>query len=335
MKGFVITTIKIIVSVGLLWFLTHTSKLDFSLLPEMLRSPFWLICTLSLYFVIIAISSWRWHQLNEAQGIQLAYKHTILPTYLGVAFNNLLPGGVGGDFFRFYFLRKKVAAKKSAVMLSVFCDRITGLLGIFIIVCLMASAQFSLFSEQKYILDFILCCIALCGLLILAYLASLLLPRKMGVSEWLSIRFAGKEWLSPILSLLEAIRLYRNNKQTIAECLIASVIIQILIALTCMLIAKMMHFPTLSFFDYVIAIGITQIVNLIPIAPGGFGVGEIAFAKILMLLNPGTSASYATVFLAYRILGILTYLPGIGVFLFDKQLLNNKTPFHTEQFDTV
>ena len=45
-----------------------------------------------------------------------------------------------------------------------------------------------------------------------------------------------------------------------------------------------------------VVIGVTQIVNLIPIAPGGFGVGEAAFAKVLTLMNPGVLGFYATIF---------------------------------------
>lgn len=319
-----ITVAKLLVSLLLLWFLARTSKLDFSLLPHLLYSPGWLLITLSLYGVIVALSAWRWHQLNKVQHIPLSYSRTVLPTYLGIAFNNLLPGGVGGDFFRFYFLNKRAAAKKSVVMLSVLVDRITGLTGIFIAVCLTAAFHLSAYTQQAVTMDFTWVCLAICVVIVALYFASSLLPSTVGLSLWLTRRFAGKTWLPSVLSLLEAIRIYRNAKMVIANCLATSVLIQGLIAVTCLLIAKMMHFPAISFIDYIMAIAVTQIVNLIPIAPGGFGVGEIAFANILTLLNPGVSATYATIFLAYRIIGILVYLPGVGVFIFDRHLLKKQ-----------
>jgi uncharacterized protein (TIRG00374 family) len=330
MRRAIITLTKIALSVLVLWFLAHTAKLNFSLLPQLLDSPQLLVGIISLYLVVILLSAWRWYQLNTAQGIQLPFSRTIVPTYLGVAFNNLLPGGVGGDFFRCYFLFKKMPNKRSAMMLSILFDRLTGLLGIFIAVCFIAISHINFFNPQKSTYYFLLFCALLCIGTLTLFFASSLLPQRIGLSTWLSRRFAGKKWLQSVLSFLDAIRIYRNSKLVIVKSLAASIVIQVIIANTCILIAKAMHFPSLDLFDYIIAIAVTQIVNLIPITPGGFGIGEAAFANILTLLNPGISATYATIFLAYRIIGILTYLPGVGIFLFDRHLLKQENSLAAE-----
>src|SRR3990167_11167828 len=95
------------------------------------------------------------------------------------------------------------------------------------------------------------------------------------------------------------------------ECLSASILIQLCMLLTIILIADMMGFQQIHPIDYLIAIGVTQIANLIPATPGGLGIGEAAFSNIILLLNPSIPAAYATIFLAYRIIGVLVYLPGI------------------------
>jgi len=319
MKHNLITLIKILISLFMLWFLVHTSKLQFSLLLDLFQSPLLLFGTLSIYYMVVAISAWRWQKLNDAQQIHLSYRRTLLPTYLGIAFNNLLPGSVGGDFFRFYFLRKHLSVKRSSVMLSILFDRITGLLGIFIAVCLVSIPYLDRLSHQKLTLYFIFICISFSFGVAALYFASLLLPQKIGLSAFLNHRYADNKWVKAVLSFLDAIRVYRNSKITIIKCLFASLIVQALIAISCMLIAKMLQFPGFSIMDYILAIAVTQIVNLIPIAPGGIGVGEIAFANVLALLNPGVSGSFATIFLAYRIIGIVTYLPGIAIFVFNKK----------------
>lgn len=324
MKKIAKISIKIVISLLMLWLLAHTSRLNFSLLFNLFDSPILLSCTLFLYFMVVAVSTWRWQKLNTAQDIHLAYRHTFLPTYLGIAFNNLLPGGIGGDFFRFYFLNKKIVVKKTAVMMSILFDRITGLLGIFIAVCLVSIPHLDFFSHQKLTLYFTIFCMLLCLCIVILYFVSLLLPQKIGLSTFLHNKYSHHKRLKSILALLEAIRLYRNSKITIIQCLFASLIIQILIAITCMLIAKMMHIPAINLMNYIMAIAVTQLANLIPIAPGGIGVGEAAFANVMSLLNPDIYASFATIFLAYRMLGILTYLPGIVVFLFDKRLLKKQ-----------
>lgn len=322
--------IKVSLSILLLWFLTHTAKLNFSLLPNMLHYPMLLGATILMYIITVSISTWRWQQLNRTQKINLSYKQTILPTYMGIAFNNLLPGGVGGDFFRFYFMSKKTQVTKSAVMLSVFLDRVTGLGGIFVAVGVIAIFKLKEYSQYQMTAYFANLCFGLCVIGFALYWLVSFTPKKLKLSNWINQHHADKKWGASLIALLMAIKAFRHAKTVILECLGASVMIQVLIALTCMLIAKMMHFPAISFADYMIAIAVTQIVNLIPIAPGGFGVGEMAFANILTLLNPGISATYATIFLAYRLLGMLVCLPGAFVFLFDKQLLQKQYVFANE-----
>lgn len=322
MKRKLVLLAKILVSVLLLWFLTHTSKLDFGLLTHLLYSPGLLSLTIILYFIVIGISSWRWYKLNCVQGIQLTYKRTILPTYLGVAFNNLLPGGVGGDFFRYYFVNKNIPTKRSVVMMSILFDRMTGLIGIFIAVVLCSLFNFNYFHENNITLYFLVLSLVLSSGVVFLFILEKYLPQKTWLRDWLA-QFHAKKWCKPLVSLLEALHVYRNSTKTLIECLAASVLIQILIAGTCMLIANIMHFPALSFADYMMAIAFTQIANLIPIAPGGFGVGEIAFANVLILLNPSQPATYATIFLAYRLIGLLLYLPGVVIVIPKRSLLRD------------
>ena len=312
-----IIIIKMTISILLLWFLAHTSKLNFKLLLNLLDAPAILVTIISIYFIIVAISSWRWQQINSALDIKLGYTQTILPTYLGIAFNNLIPGGIGGDFFRFHFVKKKISVKRSTIMMSILFDRIIGLMGIFVITTIIAVFYINELLKHTITIYFISLCALVCATFMCVYIFLMFLPKRIGISLWLQKSFQNKKWLSPLLSLLDAARTYRNSKLVILNCLAASVIIQILIAITCLLIAKIMHFPIISLPHYLVALAITQIVNLIPIAPGGFGVGEMAFANILILLNPSMSATYATIFLAYRIIGIITYLPGISVFIFE------------------
>lgn len=324
MRRYRTTLFKILVSALLLWFLVHTSKLDFRILPNLLNTPLMLSFTILVGFTTMLISARRWYLLNHAQGISIPYTRTILPTYLGIAFNNLLPGGVGGDFYRCYYLFKKITDNKSTVMLSILIDRITGLMGIFIAVCFTSIFHLEVFRQQQISPYFILLPVCVCVTALSVFFASTLLPQEIGLSLWLTNRHSNKKWVKSVISLLNALRIYRNSKATILKCLAISFVVQMIIAATCLLIAKMLHFPPISFFDFILAIAVAQIISLIPISPGGFGIGEVAFANVLTLLNPGIAASYATIFLGYRIINIIPYLPGLIVFAFDGSLFKRK-----------
>lgn len=202
-------------------------------------------------------------------------------------------------------------------MLSILFDRIMGLMGIFIAVCFFSLVYMNI-TGQSFSIYFITLSIGICLATLLLMVISTLLPKEIGLSLWLSNRYPDIKWIKQALLLLQGIRQYRNAKPTLIKCLFISFIIQVIIALTCLMIAKMLHFPPISIFAMILAVGVTQIANLIPITPGGFGVGEAAFSKVLTLLNPELSASYATIFLAYRFITILPYLPSIFVFMWKK-----------------
>jgi len=311
---------KILIAIILLFFLSYTSHLNFRLLSHLSSAPSILTLIILIYCISIFISSWRWYQLNKCQGISLSLSKTILPTYIGIALNNLLPGSVSGDFYRLYFLFKKIPENRSRVMTSILVDRITGLIGVFLTVCVVTLFHLNIIQGRSTLFYFVLFSFGVSLGFLILFLFSSLLSERIDIRSWLSKSFPNKKWLMPILSLLEAIYIYSKSKTTILKCLAASILIQIMIVIICQLIAKCMDFPSISFFSYIIASAVTQVANLIPITPGGIGVGEIAFAHTLTLLNPEISVTYATIFLAYRLIGIILYLPSAIVLAFSSSL---------------
>ena len=307
--------LKLSLAFILFYFLVHSTQIKFSLFASIFHHPFMLSFTLFLFLLMILLSAQRWHLFNAAQGINLGFFKTVMPTYLGIAFNNLLPGAVGGDFFRTYHLFKKVPDKKSTILISIFLDRLFGFLGLLLAICLVAMTRLNHIQHHPQIFYLVSLFVLFCLTVLAGFVALMVLPQRIGVIGWLGKRFPNKRWAKSIISLLNTMRTYRISNITIFKCLVLSILIQILITMAIMTIAKMMGFPAIALFDYIIAVGITQIVNLIPATPGGIGMGELAFANVLFLLNPNINAAFATIFLGYRLISILVYLPGIVCYI--------------------
>lgn len=322
---------KFTLMTAILWYLAHCSLIRFDLLALLFHYKFLLSVTGIFFIIMVVINAWRWRLLNEAQQIKLGFLRTSLATYLGTAYNNVLPGSVGGDVVRAYYLFGKEPDKKSAVVLSVLFDRVTGLLGIFIMMGFVGLTHFSLLDEKSTLYYFFVTCILICIFVVAAFAASLVLPQQMGLSDRLQSRFSNKRWIHSLLALLEAVRIYRNARLTIIQCLFASVLIQGLMIITVMLIAKMMGLPAAGWMAYAVAIAVTQVANLIPVTPGGIGVGEAAFAKTVMLFNPYLTGPFATVFIAYRLIGMLVYLPGVIGSLFQFAMRHSKEVSYAEK----
>jgi uncharacterized protein (TIRG00374 family) len=299
------------------------SQLKFGLFYPVFANPLAMIFIILLCYIMIILHSWRWYRLNLVQHINLSFSHTILPTYLGIAFNTVLPGSVGGDLVRMYYVLKNFPQQKSSAILAILVDRITGLMAIFAIACVMAPYYLQHFSHNHALFNLLVVCISFgIGGVVLLLSMLILFSDRVGLVDWLTKKYSDSRWSGLLNSLVQAILIYRNSKWIIFETLIVSMITQALLLVIVFILCKVMGLPILPLLDFMLALVIAQVANLIPLTPGGVGLGEVAFVNVILLLHPGTVVAYATVFLALRLLSILAYLPGVLICIFGFHLLN-------------
>jgi uncharacterized protein (TIRG00374 family) len=297
----------------------HTAQLKFSLFSAFLYRPFYTLMMVMLIVLCAGANTWRWHRLNSAQGIHLPLFHSAIATYLGIGLNSLLPGSVGGDVIRCYYVMKRFPARKSGAILSTLIDRVCGLMGIIVIASVIIVYGYPIFLGRPALSSIIGVCFSLLITTAAIVLASSCLPKQLGISQWLSKKCGHGHWSGPILSVLEAVRTYRKSKLVLLEALGASVVTQLLLLAVILLISRAMGLPDVPAYVYMMALAVGQIANLLPLTPGGIGIGELAFANVVFAFGHGSVMSaYATVFLAFRLLMTAVYLPGViwGIFSF-------------------
>jgi glycosyltransferase 2 family protein len=303
--------LKSVLALILLALLVHSSLLNFGLLVSLFNNPSEVLLVFVLMGLVLLLSSWRWYRLNSTQNFNISYRDTVFSTYIGLTFNNVLPGGVSGDIVRVNYLFKRVPHKKIAGALSILTDRVIGLLGVIFTTCIIGVAYHHLFTHSLF-LSWFLSVSSYVGLaFICLFLLFVLTPDTLGITERLQKVFTNKKFIELMLVL----KIFKKSPRVLLECTVVSIFIQVLIVYTIVVISQILQFTPVSSLHYAIASMVTQFVNLIPIAPGGIGVGEVAFAKTITMLNPTIPAAYATIFLAYRILNIIFCSLGIVVYL--------------------
>ncbi|MES2218900.1 MAG: lysylphosphatidylglycerol synthase transmembrane domain-containing protein [Pseudomonadota bacterium] len=306
------------------YLLVKTSQLNLHLLGALVDNATLFFSFVAIIFMVVFITAWRWHLLSDAQQVSLGLKKTLKPAYIGGAFNTLLPGSVGGDFIRCHYVFKRIPERKSAILLTVFFDRVIGLMGILTTLCLAALLQIVFIAEQPKLFYLLLLLLCACGGLFIAILTLMVLPQRLGVSARLKRNYAHSKWALRIAGYFDVFHQYRIPKMVIFKAVIISTIVEYLLVASLLIIAKMMGLPALNFSQVVLALGMTLLVSVIPVTPGGIGVGEMAFANILLLLNPGSTIAYATIYLGYRLLSMLAYLPALWFYLPKINLLQKK-----------
>ncbi len=95
-------------------------------------SPWAFISALFIFTVSQFAIAYRWGILLQSQKISIPYSAAVRLHFLGLFYNNCMPGAVGGDLIRAWYVTKHTE-KKFEAALSVFVDRIIGLIGTFII----------------------------------------------------------------------------------------------------------------------------------------------------------------------------------------------------------
>lgn len=318
---------KLSIACGMIWFLIHQGTLDFRLFLEGTVSLNIVVVGLGCNLALISLGALRWHLLLGSQGIILPFSWTHRMIYLTMCFNLMVPGSVGGDALRMgYMARKTPATQKGAAILSIFLDRFTGLYSLFVI------AFLALFLNLDTVLTILPMRVLALSLAIVVGggpLAVLLLfwggkyipmiQKRASIpsgSNW-----SAPSWISTVINqMVNSAHLFCKAKGRLAAALAVSVLAQVIEILALLWIAKglnMLTFPADHFF---VAAPLAWVANVLPISPGGLGVGEAAFAQICQWLQP-TSATIAfgTIFLVNRILQMLASLPGLWVYLVYRQ----------------
>ena len=126
---------------------------------------------------------------------------------------------------------------------------------------------------------------------------------------------------SSIYKTLIKIELFRFIKKNILK-LISTVILSIILFMAvnfCMYIIVVNIYKFNLDLDTVcLSNSISIIFNTLSFTPGGFGVGEIVFAKILEYLNNQDLTGIVSVYIFWRLIYLIFCLPAFILFLFYK-----------------
>ena len=126
MKRSALLVAKIAVSLALLAYLLSTTDLDALQRRVRAGDPLLLALAMALYAAILAISTWRWRVLLEAQGYTIPLAHLSGSYLVATFFNNFLPSNIGGDVVRVRD-SSRLTGSTTTSLAVVAIDRILGL----------------------------------------------------------------------------------------------------------------------------------------------------------------------------------------------------------------
>ncbi|WP_373517540.1 lysylphosphatidylglycerol synthase transmembrane domain-containing protein [Pricia sp.] len=133
-----IALLKIAISLVLIYFVF--TKVDFREVWAILQKSRPVYIGLALVFFIASkvFSAFRLNLYFHRLGVLLTQKSNLRLYLLGMFYNLFLPGGIGGDAYKGYIIRKKFEVGTKKVVAVLLLDRLSGMLLLFVYACLLA-----------------------------------------------------------------------------------------------------------------------------------------------------------------------------------------------------
>ncbi len=277
---------------------------------------------LGIFVVCQLMIAFRWWLLLRTQSIFIDLWPAVRLHFLGLFYNNFMPGAVGGDLLRAWYVTRHTDKKFHAV-LSVFVDRVVGLLGSLII-----AVFFYLFflrrQSAEVVLDFkgslpqsfvkYQQTILWVAIVLVAVFCSLLLHRRGRLllkNSWLFIQIRCKKLLE---SFKDAVVLYCRKPLAILSVFGLTFFLQLLTITGFWLLGRNLGIKVGIIYYYVF-FPLSWALGAIPVSIGGAVVVEGILAYLfIQLAGVGAEAALALV-LCQRIVWMIASLPGAVIHL--------------------
>lgn len=276
-KSILTTTLKIAVAAGLITFMVRSGHLDPAALWE-LMTPFNVVMALLLCGANIFLAAWRWILLLRARGFYIGSGYGFSLYLIGMFFNHAIPGAVGGDLVRGYYLVADHPERKVDSILSILIDRVLGLYSFFILSLIAVIFDWNfVMNHEKIRWVAFLCFLIFLGLTIFFTVAfSERLTRALGLQYLM-----GK--VAMLKKAVEAFQRFGKNRKIIAMSVLASIFGQVFTMIFFYQIAVFSGETAITWKAVMFVVPMGFVVTAVPIAPAGIGVGQVAFLYLFKI----------------------------------------------------
>jgi uncharacterized membrane protein YbhN (UPF0104 family) len=293
---------KALISLGLLGLLA--SFLDWPRALDLLGDTPLSDFILALGFLLAAYlaNGFRLARIQQRAGVQVPATLFLGTYYAGLAFNNILPSGVGGDAVRVMILTKR-GYPLGTLVFSTLADRFLGLLGLFVIGGLaMLAAPSALHATP---LDGRM----IGSLLLLVSLVCLWwLPGLLGFLLGRLARRPGSRWGEGIARSHALIGRTLQPPRRVTDLLLLSLASHAFVVLSYASCGASL-LPEMTLAHYFIAIPGVMLLLVLPISLGGLGLREISTVGLLVWLGADAQAAL-TLSLVFLLISWVSVIPG-------------------------
>ena len=300
--SFALALVRTAVGVALLAYLLRAAETRATLAT--LFTTLWLLVLLNLAPVLGAgLEAGRLSVLFAARGLGVSLGDGFRIVAVGALFNLWIPGGTGGDVMKLYYLVGLHPRRKVEVAALLLVDRAVAFLSLLVVLLALLAAQPALRAVPLVggaALGVVVC---LALLLAGAAVAGSRRLRESAAVRWLRARIPFGEAVARAAATVHG---FRESAPSLLAAVLLSLAGHLLLAAV-LAVAGSVLLPGLPALTTVTLALLGLIANVLPIAPGGLGVGEAASEALFRTVGRSGGAGLVA---AWRVGTILLCLVG-------------------------
>ena len=311
MKKTLLTVLQIAVTIGLLWWVFHDPERRREMLAAAkLANVWWLGAGILVFFLCTIVATARWKILLAVQDIKMTWLRTWQLFMIGMFFNLFMLGSTGGDVVKMFLTMREARNNKAAALLSVFMDRVIGMLALIFLSVGFLYFRYDLLNHAEgssTLLNLLLWLMAAALLIIVGMFAVSALGWVHYLPQWTPLR-------GRIVEVSAACHMYAKGwRLTIWAFLISFPLFGMFF--TTFYCAARAFTDQLGMVDIFSVMPIVAVITAIPISVSGIGLRESLFVSLLAPF--GVTAAVATLIsVTGFLINTLGSLAGGLVFLF-------------------
>lgn len=265
------------------------------------QPPNWLLipAAAGLMATIISLQIARWYLLVRAVDLPFTKRNAVRLGLVGYFYNSFLPGAIGGDLVKAYFLARDHPARRPVAVATVVIDRLLGLFGLVLLASTVGGIAWATGAEfiagNEYLKTIIRTTGITAGVIALGWLLLGWLPerRKNRFEERLH-RLKPRKLGQTLAELWFAARTYRRRARVIYISILISIASHLCMVLNFHVCARI--FPLVdpaSLAEHAVIAPIGYIGQAFFPVPGGVGGAEAIFGFLYTRLDRPMSTGVA------------------------------------------
>jgi uncharacterized protein (TIRG00374 family) len=322
MKKTLLTILQLAVTGALLYWVFHDPAVRSAMAVAIRDADYrWILAAIVAYVIVELGAIVRWQILLKVQGINLTNARITALFFIGMFYNQFLPGGTGGDIVKTYLLWKETPGKKPGALLAVMFDRMVGLVALIIITGVLIFLRYNWLTSTPPTRPYVWLVLIIFGASVL-FLSTTFIVSGFDLLHKLPHRFPGREKL---IELSAAYHLYARHWRATVAAFGASLVCHLGTFATFLCVAYAFR-ARIAPVDFFAIMPVERTISSLPISFAGVGTREYVLQIMLSNLCPIPAGAQPDYWLAAaRLIGLTGFLvmlvcclPGGIVYFFYK-----------------